>query len=123
MSAMTKELTASVPSTMKIIVVASTGWKHLHCWPLRRSVVAVQRQLDPSIAQGDTTRWLWALVSGFSFPTFNKAGRAMPIILQQRGRLLSCYSSEIPRVHSTSDEMSITQMRRTLVYGPPGLES
>ena len=29
---MTKEQTASVPSTMKIIVVCSTGWKHLHCW-------------------------------------------------------------------------------------------
>ena len=27
---------------------------------------------------------------------------------------LSCYSSEIPRVLSTSDEMTITQMRRTL---------
>ena len=36
---------------------------------------------------------------------------------------LSCYSSEISRVHSTSDEMSIAQMRRTLLYGPPGLES
>ena len=37
--------------------------------------------------------------------------------------ILSYYSSEIPRVLSTSDEMSITQMRRTLVYGPPGVES
>ena len=37
--------------------------------------------------------------------------------------ILSYYSSEIPSVLSTSDEMSITQMRRTLVYGPPGVES
>ena len=28
-----------------------------------------------------------------------------------------------PRVLSTSDEMSMTQMRRALVYGPPGVES
>ena len=41
---MTKDTTASAPSTMKIMVVGcSTGWKHLHCWlqmlRLRGSVV------------------------------------------------------------------------------------
>ena len=41
---MTKDITASAPSTMKIMVVGcSTGWKHLHSWlqmlPLRGSVV------------------------------------------------------------------------------------
>ena len=33
------------------------------------------------------------------------------------------YISEIPRVFSTSDDMSIVQMRRTRVYGPPSVES
>ena len=36
---------------------------------------------------------------------------------------LRVYSSEIPKVFSTSDEMSIMQMRRTRVYGPPSCTS
>ena len=55
----------------------------------------------------------WVLTS-----CITKAGKALPMLLQTSWSTLRWYSSEIPRLPSTSDEISIVQMRRTHVYGP-----
>ena len=68
-------------------------------------------------------RWLWVLVICTSLPTFIKASKALPMLLQTSWSTLKWYSSEILRVLSTLEEMSIMQMRRTRVCGPPSVES
>ena len=74
---MTKELTASVPSRMKIIVVPPPDGNIFtvgHC----AEVLLQCKDTSTHPLHRETPR------VGYG-PSFNKAGRAMPILLPQRG--------------------------------------